>query len=67
MFQFKQDKKSIKTFKGIKSLNKPSDTEMNGKVENMSEYVMEHATKKKPKKRMPKTEDVFMKKSKSSY
>ena len=62
MFQFKQDKKSIKTFKGIKSLNKPSDNEMNGRVENMSEYMMEHATKKKPKKRMPKTEDVFDKK-----
>jgi hypothetical protein len=63
MFQFKQDKKSLKTFKGnkIKSLYKPSDTEINGKIEDMSEYVMEHATQKKPKKRMPKAEDVFVK------
>ena len=63
MFQFKQDKKSLKTFKGIKSLNHECETDINGKVEDMSDYVMEHATKKKPKKKMPNTEDVFTKKS----
>tara|TARA_R100000482_G_C5109293_1_gene139667 strand:- start:720 stop:938 length:219 start_codon:yes stop_codon:yes gene_type:complete len=60
----KQDKKSLKTFKKHKSLNNPCECETgclkdaNGKSK-MSEHTAEYATKKKPKKRMPKDKDVF--------
>lgn len=65
MFKQKQDKKSVKTFKGIKSIQHNSENSIgNEKEDYMSEYVSEYASKKKPKKKMPKDEIVFDKKYK---
>tara|TARA_R110002012_G_scaffold316436_1_gene531393 strand:- start:14997 stop:15203 length:207 start_codon:yes stop_codon:yes gene_type:complete len=56
----KQDKKSIKTFKNNpKSICNPCNTEIGNPLPDMSEHIAEYATKKKPKKRMPKNEEVF--------
>jgi hypothetical protein len=58
--QLKQDKKSLKVFKdNCKSIHNRCECEINGKVEEMDEHLAIYATKKKPKKKMPKNEDVF--------
>lgn len=54
--------KKIKTFKNkAKRLDNTSINSINGKVEDDSEYLAVIATKKKPKKKMPKNEDMFFK------
>ena len=61
--KIKQDKK-IKTFKNpAKRLDNPSINSINGKIEdpNENQYLAVIATKKKPKKRMPKNEEMFYK------
>ena len=56
----KQDKKSLKVFKNNpKSLHAPCNTEIGNEATDMSEHIAEYATKKKPKKRMPKDAEVF--------
>ena len=56
----KQDKKSLKVFKNNpKSIQNPCNTEIGCEEVNMSEHIAEYATKKKPKKRMPKDKEVF--------
>jgi len=56
----KQDKKSLKVFKNNpKSLTAPCNTEIGNEKEVMGEHIAEYATKKKPKKRMPKDSQVF--------
>ena len=58
--QIKQNKKSIKVFKdNKKSIHNCCESELNGKCEVMTEHIAEYATKKKPKKRMPKLQEVF--------
>lgn len=60
--QLKQNKKSLKVFKNnSKSLNNICECET-GNEQNcgkMKEHIAEYATKKKPKKRMPKITEVF--------
>jgi len=63
--KIKQDKK-IKTFKNpAKRVDNPSINSINGKIEDphtmSSQYLAVIATKKKPKKRMPKNEEMFFK------
>tara|TARA_R100001015_G_C4609046_1_gene164311 strand:- start:128 stop:334 length:207 start_codon:yes stop_codon:yes gene_type:complete len=56
----KVDKKSLKVFKNNpKSICNACDTELGNERTTMSEHIAEYATKKKPKKRMPKNEEVF--------
>jgi len=65
--QIKQDKKKLKTFKNSsrKSINHHCDNEINqDEVEEQSEWLAELRTKKKPKKRLPRTEKIFQTKSK---
>ena len=59
--KLKQDKK-IKVFKDPrKSIMNPNQENINGKIEDFSDYLAEIATKKKPKKKMPKMEKMFYK------
>jgi|TARA_Y100000289_G_C3825627_1_gene100942 hypothetical protein len=55
----KRDRK-IKTFKvARKRLDNPSPCCVNGKIEEPTDYLAVIATQKKPKKRMPKMEQMF--------
>ena len=57
--KIKQDKK-IKTFKNpAKRLDNPSINSINGEIEEPTDYLAVIATKKKPKKRVPKQEKMF--------
>ena len=61
--KIKQDKK-IKTFKNpAKRVDNPSINSINGKIEDPHEtqWSAVIATKKKPKKRRPKNEEMFYK------
>lgn len=63
--KLKQDKK-IKTFKNpAKSLTNPSINSINGIVEEPTDYLAVIATNKKPKKRMPKQNQMFYKPKKN--
>lgn len=63
--RLKQDKK-IKTFKNpAKRMDNPSINAINGKIEDFPDWHAVIATKKKPKKRMPKNEEMFFKPKKS--
>lgn len=59
--KIKRDKK-LKTFKNpAKRVDNPSINAINGKIEEPTDYLAVIATKKKPKKRMPKNEEMFYK------
>jgi hypothetical protein len=57
----KQNKKSLKVFKNnSKSLMNICECETGNETNcKMKEHIAEYATKKKPKKRMPKNKEIF--------
>ncbi len=62
MIKILHNYKKIKTFKNpAKRLDNPSINAINGKIEDPTDYLAVIATRKKPKKRMPKNEDMFYK------